>query len=46
VKLLASLPSRNTDGLIGGVVKVLEAKAFTCAIPPGCSSRCWPALAC
>ena len=24
VKLLASLPSRNTDGLIGGVVKVLE----------------------
>ena len=24
VKLLASLPSRNTDGLIGGVVRVLE----------------------
>jgi DUF1009 family protein len=24
VKLLASLPSKNTDGLIGGVVKVLE----------------------
>jgi DUF1009 family protein len=24
VKLLASLPSRNTDGLIGGVIKVLE----------------------
>jgi DUF1009 family protein len=24
VKLLASLPSRNTDGLIGGVMKVLE----------------------
>jgi hypothetical protein len=24
VKLLASLPSRNTDGLIGGVVKILE----------------------
>jgi len=24
VKLLAALPSRNTDGLIGGVIKVLE----------------------
>jgi DUF1009 family protein len=24
VKLLASLPSRNTDGLIGGVMKILE----------------------
>src|SRR5450631_2470672 len=24
VKLLASLPSKNTDGLIGGVIKVLE----------------------
>jgi len=24
VKLLATLPSRNTDGLIGGVIKVLE----------------------
>ncbi len=24
VKLLATLPSRNTDGLIGGVVKILE----------------------
>src|ERR1044071_2551721 len=24
VKLLASLPSRNTDGLIGGVVRILE----------------------
>jgi len=24
VKLLMSLPARNTDGLIGGVVKVLE----------------------
>ncbi len=24
VKLLASLPSRNTDGLIGGVIRVLE----------------------
>ena len=24
VKLLASLPSKNTDGLIGGVVKVLD----------------------
>ena len=23
VKLLASLPSKNTDGLIGGVIKVL-----------------------
>src|ERR1035437_6635672 len=24
VKLLASLPSKNTDGLIGGVIKILE----------------------
>ena len=24
VKLLAALPSKNTDGLIGGVVKILE----------------------
>src|SRR5471030_1341538 len=24
VKLLAALPSKNTDGLIGGVIKVLE----------------------
>jgi DUF1009 family protein len=28
VKLLASLPSRNTDGLIGGVVKVLEGEGI------------------
>jgi hypothetical protein len=28
VKLLASLPSRNTDGLIGGVVKVLESEGI------------------
>jgi len=28
VKLLASLPSRNTDGLIGGVAKVLESEGI------------------
>jgi DUF1009 family protein len=28
VKLLASLPSRNTDGLIGGVMKVLESEGI------------------
>src|SRR5437867_4674866 len=28
VKLLAALPSRNTDGLIGGVTKVLEAEGI------------------
>jgi DUF1009 family protein len=28
VKLLASLPSKNTDGLIGGVVKVLEGEGI------------------
>jgi len=28
VKLLASLPSRNTDGLIGGVVKLLESEGI------------------
>ena len=28
VKLLASLPARNTDGLIGGVVKVLESEGI------------------
>src|SRR5256885_6727593 len=28
VKLLAALPSRNTDGLIGGVIKVLEAEGI------------------
>ncbi len=29
VKLLASLPSKNTDGLIGGVVKILAAEGIT-----------------
>ena len=28
VKLLASLPSKNTDGLIGGVVRILEAEGI------------------
>jgi DUF1009 family protein len=28
VKLLASLPSRNTDGLIGGVVRLLESEGI------------------
>jgi DUF1009 family protein len=28
LKLLASLPSRNTDGLIGGVVRILEAEGI------------------
>src|ERR1700751_2180204 len=28
VKLLASLPSKNTDGLIGGVVKILAKRAI------------------
>src|SRR5579871_6018687 len=29
VKLLASLPSRNTDGLIGGVMKILADEGIT-----------------
>src|SRR5579862_2909173 len=29
VKLLASLPSKNTDGLIGGVVKILADEGIT-----------------
>ena len=29
VKLLASLPSRNTDGLIGGVMKILAGEGIT-----------------
>ena len=28
VKLLASLPSKNTDGLIGGVIRILEAEGI------------------
>jgi DUF1009 family protein len=28
VKLLATLPSKNTDGLIGGVIKILEAEGI------------------
>ena len=36
VKLLASLPSKNTDGLIGGVARSWRTKAFNCAIRRCC----------
>ena len=37
VKLLASLPTKNTDALIGGVIRVLEDEGIRAgAIPPRC----------
>ena len=42
-KLLLSLPSKNTDSLIGAVARVLQDEGIERSTPPNSSARCLPA---
>jgi DUF1009 family protein len=42
LKLLTALPSKNTDGLIGGVVKVLQDEGIHLSDSTALLNPCWP----
>ncbi len=42
LKLLATVPAKNTDALIGGVIKMLGDEGIHLRDSTRCSSPCWP----